>query len=186
LEVSRRVSAIVAPSLAAASAAKAGTQAIPIVFTSAVDPVEAGLVASFNRPGGNLTGMSGLISAVAVKRLQLLHEVTPAATTFGFLVTVDPGGLAGFETKELQAAARTLGLRLVILNADMPREFEPAFAKLVDAGAGGLVVSGGKSFTGHADQLVALMARYRMHDRIHVDLTLRPRPLHVASYGQRL
>src|SRR5215471_2677349 len=160
--ISRRVSAIVAPSVPAASAAKAATQTMPIVFSSAVDPVEAGLVASINRPGGNLTGMSGLISAVAGKRLQLLHEVIPAATTFGFLVTSVPGGLAGFETNELQAAARTLGLRLMILNADTPREFEPALAKLVGAGAGGLVVSGGKSFTGHADQLVALMARYRM------------------------
>ncbi len=158
--VSRRVSAIVAPGVAAALAAKAATQTIPIVFTSAIDPVEAGLVASFNRPGGNLTGMSGLISAVAAKRLQLLHELVPAATTIAFLVTRDSAGVSGPETKELQAAAQTLGVRLLILNADAPREFEAAFATLVGERAGGLVVSGGKFFTGHADQLVPLAARY--------------------------
>jgi putative ABC transport system substrate-binding protein len=158
--VNRRVSVIVAPGVAAALAAKAATRTISIVFTSAIDPVEAGLVASLNRPGGNLTGMSGLISAVAAKRLQLLHELAPAATTIAFLVTRDNGGLSGPETKELQAAARTLGIRLLVVNADRPSEFEAAFATLVSGRAGGLVLSGGKSFTGHADQLVPLAARF--------------------------
>jgi putative ABC transport system substrate-binding protein len=160
--VSRKVDAIVAPGIGPALAAKAATQTIPIVFTSAVDPVEAGLVAGLNRPGGNLTGMSGLISAVAAKRLQLLHEVVPAETNLALLVQADSGGVGGPETKEQQAAAQALGLRLLVVNASDAYELEAAFATAAAERAGGIVISGGKFFTGHAAEVVSLAARYRL------------------------
>jgi putative ABC transport system substrate-binding protein len=159
--VNLHVSVIVAPGGIQALAAKAATQTIPIVFTSAVDPVEAGLVPKLNRPGGNLTGMSGLISTVASKRLGLLHQLVPTATTIGYLVRKDDVFFEP-ELRELQVAARTLGVRLLILNVSEARDFEAAFNTLVSERAGGLVVNGSKCFTGHADQLVPLAARNRL------------------------
>jgi len=160
--VRHQVAVIIATPTPAAVAAKAATQSIPIVFTTGADPVEIGLVASLNRPGGNLTGMANLTTAVAAKRLALLHELMPAATLIAYLVNPTNPVFAEPETKELQAAARTLGVRLLILNASDPSEFEAAFATLVLGRAGGLVVGSDTLFQRYPDQLVALAARYRL------------------------
>jgi putative ABC transport system substrate-binding protein len=161
--VSRQVAAIVAIQTPAVLAAQAATKTTPIIFETAVNPVEVGLVASLNRPGGNLTGISSLVVEVAAKRLQLLHELAPAATSVAYLVTPPVGNNAAFaetEKRVLQVAAQTLGVHLLILNASHPREFDAAFATLVRERADGLLVSGAAIFTNYADQLVALAARY--------------------------
>jgi putative ABC transport system substrate-binding protein len=160
--VRRQVAVIVASPTPAAVAAKAATKSMPIVFTTGADPVEIGLVASLNRPGGNVTGMSNLDKVVAGKRLELLHELVPGATSFVYLVNPTNAVFADAETGELQTAARILGARLLILHASGPSEFEAAFATLVPGRAGGLLVGSDGLFLGHADQLVALAARYRM------------------------
>jgi putative tryptophan/tyrosine transport system substrate-binding protein len=144
----------------AALAAKTATRTIPIVFSLGVDPVEAGFVASLNRPGGNLTGVALLIGAVVAKRAELLHELVPAATLIALLTNPANPLLIETETRELQAAARVLGVRLLVLNATSPTEIEAAFASLVEQRAGGLLVSTDPSFTSRLDQIVALAARY--------------------------
>ena len=126
------------------------------------DPVETGLVASLNRPGGNITGIYNLNTAVAAKRLELLHELVPTATSIAFLVNPTNAVLAETQTRELQVAARTLGVRLLILNASDPSEFEAAFATLVHERAGGLVVGTDALFSNRLDQLIALAARHRL------------------------
>jgi putative ABC transport system substrate-binding protein len=160
--VRRQVAVIVAVPTPAALAAKAATKSIPIIFGIGADPVEIGLVASLNRPGGNLTGIANLSIAVAAKRLGLLHELLPAATVIAYLVNPANPVFAEPETKELQVAARTLGVRLLILNSSDPSEFEAAFTTLVRERAGGLVVGSDVLFLRHSDQLVALAARHRM------------------------
>jgi putative ABC transport system substrate-binding protein len=159
--VKRQVAAIVVPGGTEASAAKRATQTIPIIFATAGDPVGE-LVTSLNRPGGNVTGVSSLISTVTAKRLELLHELTPGATSLAYLANLVTSGVSKAETRELQAAAQTLGLRLLILSASDPSEFEVAFAAMVREGAGGLVVSGSRFFTlaDYTGQLIALAARY--------------------------
>ena len=129
--VRRRVAVIATPgSTAATFAAKTATETIPIVFAVGDDPVELGLVASLNRPGGNATGVSFLNYALIAKRFELLHVIAPKATSIGFII--DPT-IPGFDIqkREAEAAARVLGLRLVILNASTPGELETAFANLV-------------------------------------------------------
>ncbi len=160
--VRRQVAVIVAWPTPAALAAKAATKSIPIVFATGADPVEIGLVASLNRPGGNLTGMSNLDAAVVAKRLALLHELMPTATSIAYLVNPSNAVFAEAETRELEDAARTLGVRLLILKASDPSEFEAAFATLVLERAGGLVVGSDSLFSRHSDQLVALAARHRV------------------------
>jgi putative tryptophan/tyrosine transport system substrate-binding protein len=161
--VGRQVAVIVAPgSTPAAFAAKAATKSIPIVFRIGNDPVEIGLVASLNRPGGNVTGIASLNKTVVAKRLQLLHELVPAATSIAALY--NPANAVGAETqtRELQVAARILGVRLSILNASDESEFEAAFAILIGERAGGLLVGGDLLFLNHSDQLAALAARHRV------------------------
>jgi putative tryptophan/tyrosine transport system substrate-binding protein len=160
--VRRQVAVIIATPTPAAVAAKAATKSIPIVFTAGADPVEIGLVASLNRPGGNLTGMSTLTTAVAAKRLALLHELMPAETLIAYLVNPTNPVFSNAETSELRDAARTLGVRLLILNASDPSEFEAAFTTLVLGRASGLVVSNDTLFQHYPEQLVALAARYRL------------------------
>ena len=159
--VGRQVAVIAAPGATqSALAAKAATQTIPIVFELGADPVEIGLVASLNRPGGNLTGVSELNVDMVAKRLELLHELVPAATTIAFLGNPTNPVVAEAQTKALQVAARTLGLRLLILSAGDPSQFEGVFATLVRERAGGIVLTGDSLFTGHHEQIVALAARY--------------------------
>jgi putative ABC transport system substrate-binding protein len=144
----------------AAFAAKAATQTIPIVFSSGSDPVEVGLVASLGRPGGNLTGVSLLITAVVAKRLELLHELAPAATSIALLANPANPVLAADETRELQAAARVLGVNLLVLHASSPSEIDAAFATLVEQRVGALLVSSDADFSIRRDQIVALAARH--------------------------
>jgi putative ABC transport system substrate-binding protein len=156
----RRVAAIAAPgSTPAALAAKAATKTIPIVFAVGTDPVEIGLVASLNRPGGNLTGVTNLVVEVTAKCLEVLHEMVPAATQIAFLVNPTNPASDGI-LREGQAAARVLGLRLLVLNASDPSEIEAAFATLARERAGALLVGQDALFSSRRDQLVALVARH--------------------------
>jgi putative ABC transport system substrate-binding protein len=181
--VHRRVALIIALSTPSALAAKAETHSIPIVFQIAGDPVKTGLVASLNRPGGNLTGMSNLYVEVAAKRLEFLHGVVPAVLSMALLTNLTSPVFAEREASELQAAARVLGLRLLVLSASDPSEFEGAFATLAREGAGALLIGGDAVFFSRPDQLVALAARYKMP-------TLYPSRTHteaggLISYGTR-
>jgi putative ABC transport system substrate-binding protein len=161
--VRRKVSVIVTlQSTASALAAKAATTSIPIVFETGSDPIDSGLVASLNRPGGNITGIYSLMVSVAAKQVELLHDVVPTAQLLGYLVNQTNAVYAASETKELQIAARRLGLRLLILNATNQSEIETAFTNLVREGAGGLVVGADLSFYNRADWIVAQASRYRV------------------------
>jgi putative tryptophan/tyrosine transport system substrate-binding protein len=155
------VAVIAAPGATqSAIVAKAATKTIPIVFELGADPVEIGLVASLNRPGGNITGVSELNVEIAAKRLEPLHELVPAATSIAFLGNPTNPVVAGAQATALQGAARTLGLQLLMVNASDPSEFEGAFATLVREGAGALLLSGDALFTGHREQVIALAARH--------------------------
>jgi putative tryptophan/tyrosine transport system substrate-binding protein len=160
--VHRQVAVVVALTTPTALAAKAATNSIPIVFSIGSDPVEIGLVDNLNQPGGNLTGICTLNIAVAAKRLELLHELVPAATLIAYLVNPTNAVYAEAEVREAQIAAQTLGVHLLILKAGDPSEFEAAFATLVVERAGGLVVGGDALFFNHSDQLAALAARHAM------------------------
>jgi putative tryptophan/tyrosine transport system substrate-binding protein len=157
----RRVSVIVAiDGTAAALAAKAATSTIPIVFIVGADPVELGLVASLGRPGGNITGVGALAVGTAAKRLQLLHELVPAAAGIAFLRNPTNPYFSALETRELQAAATVLGVRLLLLNASSPHEIEVAFANLVAQRAGAFLLGTDPFFMAARDQLVALANRH--------------------------
>jgi putative ABC transport system substrate-binding protein len=156
--VARQV-AVIATNGPATLAAKAATKTIPIVFQIGGDPVAVGLVASLNRPGGNLTGITAASGELTPKKLELLHELVPTATTVALLV--DPTNLVTGENllSDAQAAARTLGLQLHVLRANTEGDLEKAFADLVQARAGGLVVAGGY-FAARSEQLGALALRH--------------------------
>jgi len=160
--VSRQVTVIVASSTPSAFAAKAATVTIPIVFGVSVDPVKAGLVASLNRPGANLTGVTNLGVEVGPKRLELLHELLPAATTIAMLVNPTSPSLVEPSSRALQAAARALGLQLHVLHASTERDFDTVFATLVQLQAGGLVIMPDTFFLAHTEQLAALTVRHAM------------------------
>lgn len=161
--VRRQVALILtAGSVAAARAAKAATTSIPIVFLIGSDPVETGLVASLSRPGGNLTGLALLNAAVAAKRLELLHEFVPRVTSIASFVNSTNPVSANAETRELQAAAHTLGLRLAVVNASYQSDFEMSFATIAREQAGAIVVSSDAVFREYADRLVTLAAREQM------------------------
>jgi putative ABC transport system substrate-binding protein len=174
--VHQQVALIIAPSTPSALAAKAETHSIPIVFQIAGDPVRIGLVASFNRPGGNLTGISNLYVEVAAKRLGLLHEMVRGALSMTLLTNLTNPVFAEPEASELQAAARVLGVRLLILSVSDPSEFEGAFATLARERVDALLIGGDTVFFGRPDQLVALAARYKMP-------TLYPSHTHTEAGG---
>ncbi len=158
--VRREVTVIAAWVLPSVLAAKAATQTIPIVFLIGSDPVEMGLVASLSRPGGNLTGVTVLEIGAAAKRLELVREFVPAASSIALLVNpTNPRG-AEAQTKELQIAARAFGVRLLILEANAPSQIEAAFTSLVQQRAGALVVGGDGLFVTCRDQLVTSAARH--------------------------
>jgi putative tryptophan/tyrosine transport system substrate-binding protein len=140
-------------------AAKSATATIPIVFVTGSDPVKVGLVASLNRPGGNVTGVSFLTTTLIAKRLDLLHEMTPAAAALGFLLNPTAPTVEA-EVREGEAAARSLGVRLVILNASTASEIEAAFATLVAQRIGGLSISADSFFGIQRNQLATLAARH--------------------------
>jgi putative ABC transport system substrate-binding protein len=159
--VRRRVAVIATAGTAPPLAAKAATTTIPIVFSTAFDPVQIGLVASFNRPGGNITGISSMNVELTGKRLQLLHELVPGATRFATLRNPTVPG-SQFAIAEEQAAARSLGLQLLYLNASTESDFEPAFATLVKQQAAALYVTANQLFQNRHQQIVALAARHRV------------------------
>ena len=160
--VHRQVSVIAATTTEAALAAKTATTAIPIVFEMGGDPVRVGLVASLSRPSGNITGVTQLNVVVAPKRLELLHELLPTATVMALLVDPTDPASAEITTRDLQAAARSFGLELHVLNASTERDLDAAFAKLIQLRARGLVISAGSFFIGRQEQLAALAVRHAM------------------------
>jgi len=157
--VGRPVAVIAATvSLAAVLAAKAATQTIPIVFRIGSDPVANGLVASLNRPGGNVTGIATLGSELAQKRLALLRELLPAGAAVVLLANPTSAS-AAIETKEIQTAAHLLGVRLLILYASSPSDIEAAFVSIARQDTSGLLTTADSLFFRQRDQLVALAAR---------------------------
>jgi putative ABC transport system substrate-binding protein len=158
--VRRPVTVIAAMAGTAPAAAKAATSRIPIVFQTAGDPVAAGLVASLNRPGGNITGVTSLNSELTPKRLGLLHDMVPRATRIGVLVNPANVSVAETALRELSDAARALGLQIRMLNAGTSREIEAAFESLEREPADALLVSPDSYFTGRRVQIAILAARY--------------------------
>jgi len=156
----RRQVAVIVANGRAAQAAKEATTTIPIAFVAGFDPVEVGLVASMNQPGGNITGVSILDVGLGPKRLQLLHELVPIATIIAALVNPTDPARAETTSKELQAAADTLGLQLHVLHASTDRDLDAVFARLVELRAGGLVIGGEPFFNARSEQLGALSIRH--------------------------
>jgi putative ABC transport system substrate-binding protein len=158
-ELVRRQVAVIVANSPGNLAAKAATTTIPIVFTTAGDPVQLGFVASLSRPGGNLTGVTQLNVEVGPKRLELAHELVPAATIIGLLVNPANPTLAEPITRNLQEASRTLGLKLHVLHASTEREIEKAFATLLQLRAGALVIGSDPFLNIQSEQLAALALR---------------------------
>jgi putative ABC transport system substrate-binding protein len=158
--VRRRVTVIVAPgSTPAALAAKAATSTIPIVVWIGGDPIELGLVASLNRPEGNLTGVTTLNQELVAKRVELLHEVVPGNSSMALLINPTSPTLTKNAIEDAQAAARSLGLELHVLNASTERDFDVVFANLIQLRAGGLVIGSDAFFSSRLEQLSALAIR---------------------------
>jgi putative ABC transport system substrate-binding protein len=143
-----------------ALAAKAATTTIPIVFEVATDPVALGLVASLNRPGGNVTGVTNLGVEIAPKRLEMLRELLPTVSDIALLINPTSPSVAETLLRDSQAAARTLGLHLHVLHASSERDFETAFAALVRLRVGALVIGSDPFYTARSQQLAALTVRH--------------------------
>jgi putative ABC transport system substrate-binding protein len=158
----RPVAVLAATSGPVALAAKAANTAVPIVFTGAFDPVKLGLVASLARPGGNMTGVTQLTIELGPKKLELIHELLPAATTMALLVNPNNPVVAETEQRNLEATARTLGLQFVVLNAGSEQDFDKVFASLVELRAGGLVIGSDPFFLGQSARLAELAQRHAM------------------------
>ena len=157
--VSRKVSVIAATGTPTGLPAKAATTTIPIVFVTGSDPVEQGLVASLNRPGGNLTGATTLAVELGQKRLELLHELVPKATLIGVLVNPTGPNLQTV-SRDLRAAARTVGRPIHVLHASTERDFDTVFATLLRLRAGGLVIGTDTFFNSQSRKLAALTLRH--------------------------
>jgi ABC-type uncharacterized transport system substrate-binding protein len=159
--VRRQVAVIVTPgSSAAAHAAKAVTTTIPIVYYSGVDPVKSGLIASLNRPGGNVTGIYLLSVDFVAKRLGLLHELVPAVTTIGVLVNPASALAAELTTKEAQVAARSLGLEIKVFPTRNSRDIDAAFIDIAHQRTGAVLVAADVLFTSRRVQLATLATRF--------------------------
>jgi ABC-type uncharacterized transport system substrate-binding protein len=177
------VGAIIASAPPAAPAAKAATTTIPIVFAIGSDPIALGLVRSFNRPGGNVTGVYFPVTTVGAKRLELLHGLVPNAKVIGLLANpTNPASEP--QTKDTQAAATALGLELLVLNASSEREIDASFTSFGQRRVGAVAVSADAFFLSRRDQLVGLAARHAMPAMYHL------REMAVAggliSYGPNL
>ena len=161
--VDRKVAVIVAAAnTPTALAAKLATQTIPIVFLVGTDPVESGLVESLNRPGGNITGVSVIDIEVIAKRIQLLHQLIPTATSIALLVNPKNPITARAETREAQVATHALGLRLLVLDASNANDIAVAIATLVQQRASALLVSNETFFFTVQDQLIDLATRHKI------------------------
>src|SRR5215467_14193530 len=157
--VQLRVAVIVTSGLVSTLAAKGATTKIPIVFTVGSDPVQLGLVASLNRPGGNLTGFNGFVNELGAKELALLHELVPSIATVGFLENPN-NPVFEVTTGDVLAAAVAIGLNVQILKAGNDREIDTAFASLVQARNGALLVGGDVFFNNRIERLIELTARH--------------------------
>ena len=157
----RQVAAIVGAGVPAAQAGKAATTTTPVVFVIGADPVRVGLVASINRPGGNITGVVFSVTPLLAKLLGMLHELVPKASIIAVLR--DPNG-PNFESqsRDLEDAARAIGRQILMVNAANERELHAAFAKVVQAGASGLLISSSVFFISQRRQLVTLAARHAL------------------------
>jgi len=158
--IGRRVAVIVGNN-AAALAAKAATSTVPIVFAYGGDPVIDGFVASLNRPGGNVTGVVFIQGALGAKRLELLRQIMPKATTIAVLVNLNSAEQEA-ERRDVQAAAQALGQQLIIRDARNDRDIETAFATFVERGAGALFAGTGAFLFSNREQVVALAARHAL------------------------
>jgi putative tryptophan/tyrosine transport system substrate-binding protein len=165
--VNRQVTVIAASSTPAAFAAKATTKTIPIVFEMGFDPVEVGLVASLNRPGGNLTGVTNSGVEVAPKQLELLHELVPTATSIALLVNPINRALTERLVRDTQAAAGKLGLQLHILHASADGDFDAVFAALKQLHAGALMIGADVFFIERSKQLAELTVRHTIPASFH-------------------
>jgi putative tryptophan/tyrosine transport system substrate-binding protein len=150
--------AVIVVNSGAAVAAKAATTTVPIVFAAGADPVKEGLVASLNRPGGNITGVSWLGAQVGGKRVELLRQIVPKTKTIGMLDDVNSPGTEP-ERKDVQAAAQAIGLQLIILDVSSNRDIETAVTTFIQRGAGALLVGAGPFLTSKRESIVALAAR---------------------------
>jgi putative tryptophan/tyrosine transport system substrate-binding protein len=173
--VLRRVAVIATPgSYQAALAAKAASTTIPIVFSTGVDPVQAGLVESLNRPGGNVTGVNYLQAELAAKQLGLLHELLPRATRFAVLVNPNNPVVARSAIAELQAAASSIGARIEVLRAESNGEIDAAFVNVSQERIEALLVSPGPLFGNRRVQLATLAARHAIptmyYDRVFPEI----------------
>ena len=153
---------VTAGGTASALTAKAATTNIPIVFGIGTDPVDVGLVASLNRPGGNVTGVTSLAMEMAPKRLELLHELLPSVTTMALLVNPAVPAIAGPISRLSQAAAQSLGLQLHVVYASSDRDFDAVFEKLTQLRAGALVIGADNLFTIRSGQLALLTVRHAL------------------------
>jgi putative ABC transport system substrate-binding protein len=154
--VRRRVHVIVSQGSPAVMAAKAATTIVPIVFQAGIDPVRVGLVVSLSRPGGNITGVSNVSSALMAKRLELLHMLAPNAATIGVLLDPTNRTATEIQTVDLQEAASGLGLQLIFLNATNENEIDAAFETLVRQRVGALLITDDPFFNSRREQLVTL------------------------------
>ena len=153
--------AVIVGNFNAALAAKAATTTVPIVFASGGDPVGDGLVASLNRPGGNVTGINFLGGELGAKRLELLRQLVPKAATIAVLVNPDRADTEA-DRRDVLAAARAIGQQLVVLDVGSDQNIEPAFGTIVQRGAGALYVGAGAFTNSHRERFVALAARHAL------------------------
>jgi putative ABC transport system substrate-binding protein len=158
--IDRRLTVIIAFGTPAVAAAKIATATIPIVFQTGADPIAAGFVASLNRPGGNLTGVTVLLAEIVPKHFELMREMVPTASTIAFLHNPTNRTLAEPITSEAQEAARSLGFKLYVLQASTEREIDDAFAKLDSQRPDGLVIGPDVFFTDRSKELAALTLRH--------------------------
>jgi putative ABC transport system substrate-binding protein len=160
-DVIRRPVAVIVGNIAPTLAAKAATTTVPIIFATGSDPVQDGLVASLNRPGGNVTGVVFMTSMLGAKRLELLRQLVPKATTIAMLVNPNNPNTEA-ERRDVQTAALALGQQLLVLNVSSARDIETAFATIVQRGAGALITGTGAFMNSHRERLVALATRHAL------------------------
>jgi putative ABC transport system substrate-binding protein len=160
-ELIRRPVSVIAGNSVAMLAAKAATATIPVVFASGGDPVQQGLVASLNRPGGNVTGVVFLSGTLGTKRLELLRQIAPKATAIGMLANPNTTETET-ERTDVQAAAQAIGMQLIVADVSSDRDIEPALAALVQRGVGALLVGAGGFMTSHRERIVALATRHAL------------------------
>ena len=165
--VNRRVAVIAATSTPAAFAAKRTTTTIPIVFEVGFDPVEVGLVASLNRPGGNLTGVTNSGVEVAAKQVELLHELVPTATSIALLVNPSNPALSERQLRDTQVTAAKLGLQFNVVKASAEGDFDAVFATLTQLRAGALVIGADALFIEQSKQLAELAVRHAIPASFH-------------------